>query len=152
MQKLLIVVGRICLSLIFLLSGIGKLIHWHETEQSLVNAINDLLNHTQIDWLHNLLNGLLPWTGELLILAVIFELLGGILVFSGYRPRLGALILAVFLIPTTLLCHHFWLLQGNDQEFQMVLFLKNLSIFGGLLILLASDTGKSCSNSKSSAA
>jgi uncharacterized membrane protein YphA (DoxX/SURF4 family) len=153
MQKVLTAVGRICLSLIFLLSGIGKLIHWHEREQSLVGAINDLLSNTQgLDWVHSLLSSLLPWTGELLVLGIIFELGGSILVFSGYRARLGALILAIFLIPTTLLYHHFWLLQGSDRELQMIMFLKNLSIFGGLLILFALGAGRDCFNSKSSAA
>jgi putative oxidoreductase len=45
------------------------------------------------------------------------------------------------LIPTTMVFHHFWELQGADRALQMIHFMKNISILGGLLIVLALGKG-----------
>jgi putative oxidoreductase len=45
------------------------------------------------------------------------------------------------LIPTTLLFHNFWAMQGMEQQDNMIHFLKNLAIMGGLLILAAYGAG-----------
>lgn len=135
--------GRMCLSAIFILSAINKFLSWNETELSLVNTMNDLISKVQEGtWIHEMLSYALPWSYELLICAALFEIVGGLLIFVGMRVRLGAALLLLFLIPTTFFFHHFWLLQGADHELQMIMFLKNLSIFGGLLIVLAFGKGK----------
>jgi len=51
---------------------------------------------------------------------------------TGFQARWGALALAAFLIPITLIFHNFWAFQGQEQQMQMVHFLKNLAIMGGL--------------------
>ncbi len=138
-------IGRMCLSAIFILSAIGNMINWSETQQMIASALNDLSVYVQgIQWAHDLVSTGMLWEKEMLICATIFELLGGLLVFLGLRARLGAFLLILFLIPATLLFHHYWFLQGSDRVLQMTMFLKNLSIFGGLLVVLALGTGKGC--------
>lgn len=142
--------GRMCLSAIFILSAISKLVNWNETEQVLVNALHDLSIYIQgTVWAQELVNRGLLWIKELLVCATIMELLGGLLVFLGLRARLGAFLLLLFLIPTTIIFHHFWFLQGSDKDLQMTMFLKNLSIFGGLLVVLALGTGRECKRAAS---
>jgi putative oxidoreductase len=51
------------------------------------------------------------------------------------------LILALYLVPVTLLCHNFWAYHGMDQQMQMINFLKNLAILGGLLALASEGAG-----------
>jgi len=88
----------------------------------------------------------LPWTSTMLIIACMLELFGGFLLLFGIKVRWGAFFLILFLIPTTLIMHHFWLLQSPQRELEMGMFLKNLSIFGGLLTVLAFGTGSEKKN------
>jgi putative oxidoreductase len=49
--------------------------------------------------------------------------------------------LLVFIVPVTLVFHNFWAVPQAQQQMQLVNFLKNLSIAGGLLIVLARGAG-----------
>ncbi|MBI2743865.1 MAG: DoxX family protein [Chlamydiales bacterium] len=149
MKTLFAVLGRILLSLIFILSGIGKIFDWPGTESYLINALCDLLNYTQsIVWAQDLLQMAIPVTPQLLIVATIFELLGGVMMFFGIQVRFAAFLLSAFLIPVTLTFHHFWFLEGPDRQLQMIMFLKNLSILGGLFYILGVGKGSSSSPKK----
>jgi len=110
--------ARICLSIIFLRSGIGKILDFSGTQQ-FMNA-----------------NGIpLALTGILLAAAIIFQLVGGLSVLLGYKARWGALILILFLVPTTLIFHNPFAPQ------QMIAFLKNLGLIGGLLMVNYTGAG-----------
>lgn len=65
----------------------------------------------------------------------------GAMLASGKCPRVAALMLSGSLIPTTLSSHAFWELDDPDlRSAQLIQFLKNLGLLGGLLIT-AVDTG-----------
>jgi putative oxidoreductase len=66
----------------------------------------------------------------LLAAAVVLMVVGSVLVISGLRARLGAILLLLFLVPTTLLFHGD---VADPQE--RIQLLKNLSIMGGLLMV-----------------
>lgn len=68
------------------------------------------------------------------------QLLGGLALATGRLPRLSALALAGATIPSTYVRHPFWTADGTTKSEQRTLFLKNLSMLGGLL-LAAADTG-----------
>jgi putative oxidoreductase len=72
----------------------------------------------------------LPIAPVLLAAAMALMAVGSVLVISGYRVRLGAIMLLLFLVPTTLLFHSD---VADPQE--RIALLKNLSIMGGLLLL-----------------
>ena len=116
-------VGRILLATIFILSGIQK-----------VAAYEDTLGYMQAQGL--------PWASGLLVLAAIAEIGGGLAILTGFLTRIGALGLIVFLLVTSLVFHDFWNLTGPERQMQMVNFLKNLSIMGGLLLLVAYGAGR----------
>jgi len=77
----------------------------------------------------------------LLVIATVLELVGGIGVVLGFKARWAAVALLVFLIPVTLVFHNFWFAPANEQQIQLVNFLKNLSIAGGALIVFAKGAG-----------
>jgi len=78
-----------------------------------------------------------PAPGVLVPLSGILALLGGVSVAFGLYARLGAILLAVFLIPVTLMMHRFWALADPMQrQLQQVMFLKNLSMLGATFILI----------------
>ena len=142
MQKLFGFLGRLCFSVIFIVAGINKILNWDASEQYLVNQMLDVLAKSYHQgWAQALFDQVLPLAPTLLVIATIVELLGGLLVLTGFQVRLGAFLLCVFLIPVTFLFHNFWSLQGSEQQLQMIMFMKNLSIFGGGLILIAFGKG-----------
>ena len=72
----------------------------------------------------------IPLAPVLLAAAVALMAVGSVLVISGVRARLGAILLLLFLVPTTLLFHN----DVADPQERIALF-KNLSIMGGLLLV-----------------
>jgi len=143
MQKIISFLGRLCFCVPFIVSGIAKIIRWDATEQELVNQILDVLAKSyQHGWAQMILDRIVPLAPMVLLIATIIELGGALLILTGLQVRLGAFILCLFLIPTTYLFHNFWDLQGSAQELQIVMFMKNLAIFGGGLTLLAFGSGQ----------
>jgi putative oxidoreductase len=118
--RYLVMFGRVLLSLIFLLSGLGKIIDWDGNAQVMASQG-------------------LPLIPLLLVGAIVTELAGGLSVLLGWKARWGALLLFLYLIPTTLIFHDFWTFTGPEMQTQLVNFLKNLSIMGGLLLVAAYD-------------
>jgi putative oxidoreductase len=63
-------------------------------------------------------------------------LVGGVSVLLGYRARLGALVLFAFLVPVTFAMHKFWAQpDAMSRQIQMVMFMKNVGLMGGALML-----------------
>ncbi|WP_423064110.1 DoxX family protein [Candidiatus Paracoxiella cheracis] len=115
-------IGRIFVSLIFIIAGIQKIVQYH--------AMAGMLAQMG-----------LPSSQWLLILAIIFELGGGLLVFFGWFARFGAILLFIFVVVATFLFHSFWNFEGAGMVNQVHHFLKNLSILGALLYILAFGAG-----------
>jgi putative oxidoreductase len=67
----------------------------------------------------------------------------GSLLALGIVPRLSALAIAATLVPTTVAGHRFWKVEDEKERAQQrIHFLKNLAIFGGLLIAAADTAGR----------
>lgn len=78
----------------------------------------------------------MPWVDFLYIIAIFLELGGGLLVLTGFYAAVGAILLLLFLVPTTFIFHNFWIYKGQDRTIHMTNFLKNLSMIGGLLLVI----------------
>lgn len=77
-----------------------------------------------------------PAAGLLVPLSGALALLGGLSVLLGWKTRWGALLLILFIVPVTLGMHRFWDVADTQAAMlQRVMFLKNLSILGGALLL-----------------
>ena len=66
--------------------------------------------------------------------------LAGVALLVGFRERLAALILFLFLVPATLIAHNFWAYSGPQFQVQLVNFSKNVAILGGLLFIACRET------------
>lgn len=85
----------------------------------------------------------LPLAGLLIWIAIVIEVGGGALLLAGYRARLAASLLIVFLVAATLLYHDFWSYTDEPmRQRHLVGFLKNLSILGALLLVLGQGAGR----------
>ncbi len=121
LQRVAPLVGRTLLALVYLLSGVGKIFNWEGTRQFMEFAG-------------------MPLIPLFLIGAIVLEVGGSLSVILGLRARFGALMLAVFTIPTTLIFHNFWA-EGVDTQIQIAMFMKNLSMMGGCVLIMAYGPG-----------
>jgi len=110
-------IGRILLSLIFLGSAATKLADPAGT-QAYMAAYG------------------LPMTGMLLVAAIATESLGGLALLLGLKARWTAAVLIGFLGTATLIFH-----TSLGEQQQLLHFLKNLAILGGLLLVISEGTG-----------
>ncbi len=78
---------------------------------------------------------LVPFSGLL-------ALLGGLSILLGFHARLGALCIILFLVPVTLMMHNFWAISDAAQaQIQQIMFMKNLSMLGGALLIFNFGAG-----------
>src|SRR5260221_9967760 len=72
----------------------------------------------------------------------LLALLGGLSILFGYRARIGAWMLVLFLVPVTFMMHRFWGI-GDPQaaQMQMINFMKNMSMLGGALLITQFGAG-----------
>ena len=69
-------------------------------------------------------------------LAGALSLLGGLSVLLGFHAKIGAWLLVLFLVPVTLMMHNFWAAADPmTAKMQQVMFMKNLSMIGGALLV-----------------
>lgn len=77
-----------------------------------------------------------PLPQVLVPLAGLISLAGGVSVLLGYRARLGAWLLMLFLVPVTVMMHNFWAVKDPMMaQIQQGFFLANLSRLGGVLLI-----------------
>ena len=70
----------------------------------------------------------------------ILSVLGAVSIILGYKTRIGAAMIAVFLVPVTLLFHPFWAVADpGARQTEMIEFMKNMSMLGGSLIILVKN-------------
>ena len=115
LQTLAAPAGRVLIAAMFVMSGMGKIFAYQGT-QGYMESVG------------------VP--GSLLPLVIIVELLGGLAIIVGWQTRLVALALAGFCLISAVLFHN----NFGDQT-QMIMFLKNVSIAGGFLFLVANGAG-----------
>jgi len=117
MNNLAALAGRILLALIFLQSGIEKFVYYSGTLGYMTKAG-------------------LPFPQVLLVASGIIETACALALILGWKTRLAAIGLVIWMIPVTLLFHN----PAGGQE-AMIHFMKNIAITGGLLVLFASGPG-----------
>jgi putative oxidoreductase len=77
-----------------------------------------------------------PIAGLLVPLSGVIALAGGFSVLLGYQARIGAGLLVLFLVPVTVMLHNFWAVTDPMMaQMQQAMFLKNLSMLGGALLI-----------------
>ncbi|MGH7840590.1 MAG: DoxX family protein [Candidatus Binataceae bacterium] len=124
-------IGRVLLALIFVMSGLSKVTGFAGTAGYMASAGIP----------HNLV---IP--GLLLTIAV--ELGCGLLVVVGFKARLAALAIFLWLIPVTIIFHFIphrdAAAQGKSMEalINMIMMMKNLSMMGGLLLVASMGPGR----------
>ncbi|TGK05218.1 DoxX family protein [Leptospira langatensis] len=120
-MEFLPLVGRILFAAIFVLAGPG-----HFSSERISHASDLGVPFAAI---------LVPFSGVL-------AFVGGLSVILGYKAKLGALLLVLFLVPVTLMMHQFWGISDPVQvHVQRAMFIKNISLLGGAIWIVYFGSG-----------
>ena len=114
--------GRILIAAIFIMSGFGKITGFEGTVGFIASKG-------------------LPLPQLAAIGAIIVELGGGILLVAGWKARWAAASMFVFTAAAALIFHNFWAVPADMAQNQIIHFMKNVSMLGGLLYVVVHGSG-----------
>jgi putative oxidoreductase len=119
--SLVTLAGRILFSAIFIMSGF---LHFSQAEIGYAAQAG------------------VPMARLLVPASGLLALAGGLSILLGYRAKIGGWLLVLFLVPVTLMMHNFWAVKNPMMaQIQMAMFLKNVTIIGGALLISQFGTG-----------
>ena len=140
--RMLAGLGRFLVSIIFIVLGVTAILNWDMAKADLTSALGNWeLYAGHIEGVGGVFQYLSSAVPALVGLGVVLQVAGGVLVCFSIKVRLGAFLLFLQLLTATIIYHHFWFLDGPSMAKSLVFFLKNLSILGGLLIIIATGPG-----------
>jgi putative oxidoreductase len=114
--------GRILIALIFLFAGFGKITGFESTVGYIASKG-------------------LPFPQLIAIGSIIVELGSGIMLVLGWKTRLAAAALLIFTALAALFFHNFWAVSPDQAQNQMIHFMKNLAMMGGMLFVVIHGGG-----------
>ena len=123
LQGILTVAGRVALSTIFFLSAVGNKIPHFQDVAGVMEKVG------------------VPAPQLMLAGAISFLIVGSLSVALGFKARWGASLLLVFLVLATYFFHPFWELEGAQQMQENIQFMKNASMLGAMLLIVANGSG-----------
>ncbi|MBL8329717.1 MAG: DoxX family protein [Rubrivivax sp.] len=118
----LTLIARVLLALMFVMAGVSKL-------GNLAGTAGYIASQG------------LPAPQLLALATGLFEVTAGLLLAIGWQARWAAAALAAFTLVASVIFHAFWALPAEQQMVQQLMFMKNLSITGGLLLVAALGAG-----------
>src|SRR5580704_12504031 len=119
----LTVLGRLLLCTIFFMAAVGNNIPHFGDVAKVMGSVG------------------VPAPQILLAGAIVFLIVGSLSVIAGYKARIGAALLLMFLVLASYYFHPFWKLEGPAQQDPMIHFMKNLSMMGAMLFVMANGSG-----------
>ena len=123
-QGIITVIGRVMLSTIFLMSAVGNKIP----------NFNQVAGYMDFEGV--------PAAKLMLAGAIVFLIAGSLSVILGYKARIGASLLLIFLVLATYFFHDFWTLEdATEKQQQMIHFMKNMALMGAMLLIIANGSG-----------
>jgi putative oxidoreductase len=130
--------GRVLISILFLSTAANEITDWQSVEQFFLLQANKWITlYADQGGISHIISEYHAFLPFVLVAAVALKVFGSFFFIFNFFVRFGAFCLLIFLVPTTIIMHDFWHLQGIDRSFEMAMFLKNLSIIGGLMVVLA---------------
>ncbi len=120
-MKVVFLIGRILFSMIFIV-------------KPLEHFSGQLIDHADSMGV--------PMSGVMVPVWGVLALLGGLSILLGFRAKIGALLIVIFLLPTTFYMHPFWTSETTfAQMMQGYCFWKNLALMGGALMITYFGSG-----------
>ncbi len=124
MKDIANLIGRVCLASIFIFEAVDTGLYTTLTKK--------LMNFYGFTWQVGFL-----YNGAIVALSI-----GALLVLVGYRVGLGSILILCYWLPYTFVVYSFWMAPPLNQHFEAEMFLRNIAIAGGLLLLVSNGAGK----------
>jgi putative oxidoreductase len=124
MNNVFDLIGRVLISAIFIYEAIDSILFADKTKATMAEY--------GITWKPDLL----------LYLSIIALVIGALMLLIGYRIRFGVWLLLLYWIPVTCIVYSFWNDPPETQRLHAILFMKNIAVAGGLLMIAAHGGGK----------
>lgn len=122
-ESILFLLGRLAIGAFFLWKAIERMQHWNEA--------GDALRRKGV-----------PHVTYVLPVSMLIQVIGGLSIVLGLYARGGAILLLAFMVFHMYKLHAFWKLNhSTEHALEKLLFMKDLAIVGGLLLLLAVGGG-----------
>lgn len=121
-QNATALLGRTLLAVMFLLAGFGKIGGFAGTAAYIASKG-------------------LPLPELLAAGTIVLEIGAGLALLLGWKARWAALALAVFTVLASVLFHNYWAMPADQQRMQMLMFMKNLAVTGGMLMVFVFGPG-----------
>lgn len=116
-------VGRVMISMIFLMSGMGKVFQF-EAQVGYATSQG------------------VPMASVAIALSAIIEIAAVVMIVVGYKARLGAAALFLWMIPVSFMMHAFWTIADPmAMQINMIMFMKNLAMMGAMLMIMSFGSG-----------
>lgn len=115
-------IGRVLLAAMFVLAGIDK-IGGFEGTAAYIASVG------------------LPFSELLTVITIAVEIGAGLALIVGFKVRIAALLLAGFTLAASVLFHNYWAMPAEQAYLQQLMFMKNISVAGGLLMIVALGGG-----------
>ena len=122
LRTALAVAGRFLLALMFVMAGFSKITGFAGTVGYMAAKG-------------------IPAAEVLAVLTILLEIGGGLALMAGLHARWAALGLALFTLLASVIFHNFWAVAEAQKMVQQLMFMKNLSVVGGLLMVAALGAG-----------
>ena len=124
MKDIIDLIGRVFMAFIFIYEAYDSMFYFKETKETMSSYG-------------------LTWNQDMLLTgAIILLIFGGTLVLLGYRTGLGVTLLLLYWIPVTFIVHSWWNDPPDEERLQAILFMKNIAITGGLLVIWVNGSGR----------
>ena len=120
--SLLYPLARVMLTATFIISAVRHATHWSA-------ALNEMAGDG------------MPRSSVLMLGSIAFRLIGGLCVLLGFRARMGAGLLVVFIVSAALSAHDFWAMPPARQTHELIEFLNNMAMAGGALLIVLIGAG-----------
>jgi putative oxidoreductase len=124
-----VVIARVLLAAMFILAGFSKFGNLQGTAGYIAS-------------------GGLPMASVLAFLVASLEVVGGLALAIGFQARIAAAALAGFTLLATFLFHNFWAMPAEQAFVQQLMFMKNLAVVGGLLMVFSFGAGPASVDSR----
>ncbi len=125
----LVATGRVLLALMFVLAGVSKLTGLAATTGYIASKG-------------------LPLPAALALATGLLELVAGLALAVGFKARIAAGALAAFTLLASVLFHNFWAMPAEQVMVNQLMFMKNLAVIGGLLLVVAWGAGPASIDSR----
>ena len=117
MKDKLDLLGRILIAGIFVFEGVDNWLYFDSTMQQMIDYG-------------------ITWNTELLLNGAIFVLItGSVFLLIGYRTGMATILLMMYWIPVTFIVYNFWTKTGDVQRLHKIIFVRNMAVLGGLLMI-----------------